>query len=458
MPKAVFADIMDMERRLFLIFTLLLCSGILFAQQTRGITDTPEMQVLGTDIVVRPHVSETGERKGVDLFIRKKSGIKSVMLVETTKDPEGKEPNYAYRAGEWNSVNGDEIRYLNGRPLQSEYAKYSLLSSTVVVDEKLGECFHIYIPDTLYYGYPWARNGSVKIGKGTFINIRTFEKPYGDYTGRFMDNAFMFDLGKKPAKKKPLVVPPPVVPKPEPVVPPIVEPVVHEEIIPAPEPEVIPEPEPEPEPEIILTDDYNSVAAEKFAEIAKDGSGLLYYSSVEKITDDLLASVERITPHDKADVVFAIDTTGSMKDDLDKLRKEWIPKLLEQVKIFGDLRLGLLFYRDYNDNYSYKGLPVKFFDFTKDTKLFTKNIGSVVIHGNEGGDIPEAVYEALYAGLEMYGWRDDAERKIILIGDAEPHPKPRGSGKYTQELVMKIAKEKGIVLDCIIVPDEKAKK
>lgn len=454
-----------MERRLFLIFTLILCGGFLFAQQTRGITDTPEMQVLGTDIVVRPHVTESGERNGVDLFVRKKPGIKSVMLVETTKDPEGKEPNYAYRAGEWNSVNGDEIRYLNGKPLQSEYAKYSLLSSTVVRNEKLGECFHIYIPDTLYYGYPWARNGSVKIGKGTFINIRTFEKPYGDYTGKFMDNAFMFDLGKKPAKKKPLVVPPPAVPKTEPVqepvLSPIVEPLVHEEITPVqPEPvaEPVAEPEAEPEEEIILTDDYNSAAAEKFAEIARDGNGLLYYSSIEKITDDLLASMERITPHDRADVVFAIDTTGSMKDDLDKLRKDWIPKLLEQVKVFGDLRLGLLFYRDYNDTYNYKGLPVKYFDFTRDTKVFARNIGSVVIHGNEGGDIPEAVCEALYAGLEMYEWRSDAARKIILIGDAEPHPKPRGSRKISQEKVMSLAKEKGIVLDCIIVPDEKAKK
>lgn len=405
---------------------LFLCSVSAFSQQTRGIVETPEMQVLAEDVVLVQHLNDKGEKNGFDLYVRRKSEIKSVMLVETTKDPGGKEANYAYRAGEWNAVNGDEIRYLNGQELHSEYSRFSLISSTVVRHEKLGECFHIYIPEVLYYGYPWSRNGTVNIGKGTFINIRTFEKPYGDYTGRFMDNAFMFDFGKIPPKK------------PEPKV------------------EPIPEPEPIVEPEIILTDDYNSVAAEKFAEIAKDG--MLYYSRPEKLTEDLLSAVDSISSHDKADVVFAIDTTGSMKDDMDKLRNEWVPALLEQIKTFEDIRLGLLFYRDYNDSYNYKGLPVKYFDFTRNVSQFVKSLDTVRIRGNEGGDIPEAVFEALWAGLNFYEWRDEAARKIILIGDAEPHPKPRGPKKISQEMVMEKAGEKAITLDCIIVPDEKSKK
>ena len=40
---------------------------------------------------------------GCNLFIRKKDGLESVMLTETTKDPLGKEDNYAYRAREWNA-------------------------------------------------------------------------------------------------------------------------------------------------------------------------------------------------------------------------------------------------------------------------------------------------------------------------------------------------------------------
>jgi hypothetical protein len=45
---------------------------------------------------------------------------------------------------------------------------------------------------------------------------------------------------------------------------------------------------------------------------------------------------------------------------------------------------------------------VKFFDFTPDMNIFVKNLNAVVIHGNEGGDVPEAVYEALYSSISFF--------------------------------------------------------
>lgn len=84
---------------------------------------------------------------------------------------------------------------------------------------------------------------------------------------------------------------------------------------------------------------------------------------------------------------------------------------MNRQRKFGDLRLGLLFYRDYNDSYSFKGLPVKYFDFTRYPQQFEKCLATAVIRGNEGGDVPEAVYEALYAALKYYDWRKDASKK-----------------------------------------------
>lgn len=357
---------------------------------------------------------------GYHLYIRKKSGIESVMLVETTKDPEGKEDNYAYRTLERNPVNGDEIRYLDGKILDSPGARYPLMDSTPEPDSVFGQAFHIFIPHEIYYGYPWTRNGVVRIGRGTFINIRSFEKKYGDYSGSYADNAYMFDLGK---------------------------PVVKKEAI----------PEPPEEDVVILTDDYNPAAAESFKNIAAFGGGEMIYSKgPDFLPDDIMDSIDRIKNKDCADVVFAIDTTGSMKDDVQKLREVWIPRLIEKVKEFKSLRLGLLLYRDYGDTYNWMNLPVKKFEFTDDVLKFKKNLSGFYIYGTEGGDIPEAVYEALSASVEYYKWRPEAERKIILIGDAEPHPKPRGSGKYTKERVARLSEEKGIMIDAIIVPDNKS--
>jgi hypothetical protein len=51
---------------------------------------------------------------GYHLFIRCKPDISSVLLPETTRDPQLIADNYAYRAAEWNAINGDEIRLIDG--------------------------------------------------------------------------------------------------------------------------------------------------------------------------------------------------------------------------------------------------------------------------------------------------------------------------------------------------------
>ena len=38
------------------------------------------------------------------------------------------------------------------------------------------------------------------------------------------------------------------------------------------------------------------------------------------------------------------------------------------------------------------------------------------IKGNEGGDIPEAVYEALYGSINFYDWAEDSQRKAQISG------------------------------------------
>ena len=373
---------------------------------------------------------------GSNLFIRKKPGLESVMLTETTKDPLGKEDNYAYRAREWNPVNGDEKRILDGDFLDSkERGLYFLIDSNAQDDAQFGKAFVIFIPDQIVYGYDWSRNGTVQVGKGTFVNIRGFEKKYCDYTGAYFDNPYMFNLEKRR--------------RPRPTSPPVL---VAEEV----EPETESEPEPEPEPEeVVLTDDYNPLAADKFKEFS---DMVIYSKGPDSLLDDISAALATVNPKDVVDVVFAIDATGSMKDDIEMLREKLVPRLTQELAGFGDVRFGLLLYRDYGDNFWTRGLPVKFYDFTKSLDDFIKNLNSFKIIGTEGGDIPEPVYEALFASMDFYKWRDDASKKIILIGDAEPHPTPRRSGKYSKELVEKTAREKNVSITAIITPDDKGRR
>ena len=366
---------------------------------------------------------------GYHLYVKKLPNVNSILLTETTKDPEGKSDSYAYRAQEYNSINGDEIRYLDGKKLESEGAKYSLVDSTPENTSFFGPAFHIYIPKTIVYGYEWSRNGQITIGKGTFINIRSFEKPYADYTGDYMDSPFMFDL--KVTKR--------VVKKPAP------------KVQPKPDPEPINEPEPVDEPETVLTDDYNPVASEKFKEFSDD---IIYSKGPETIIEDIRGLLADIEDKDNLDLVFAIDATGSMKNDLDKLKTDMYPLLTELFGNTPGARVGLLFYRDYGDTFKYMDLPVKVFPFTSNFTSFSKNLNSIRIYGKEGGDIPEAVYEAMYASCEFYSWRNTAQKKIILIGDAEPHPTPRGIGRYSKDYVMGIAESRKIKIHSILLPKD----
>lgn len=372
------------------------------------------MRITADDVKLIEERDADGNIAGYHLYVRKLAGVNSILLTETTRDPTGKADNYAYRATEYNPINGDEIRYLDGQQLVSEGAKYSLIDSTPEKNDFFDQAFHIFIPPVLQYGYEWSRNGIVEVGKGTFINIRTFEKPYADYTGDYMDSPFMFNLE---ARKKPKKNPP----------------------------------EPEPEPAVILSADYNPLASQKFSELS---DFVVYSKGPETIVADIMEILE--DEGAPLDVVFAIDATGSMKNDIETLKTDLLPALMEHFKNIEEVRFGLLFYRDYGDSFNYKGLPVKFFGFTENLQTFNKNLNSIKIMGKEGGDIPEAVYEAIFASCEYYNWRlgDNVNRQIILIGDAEPHPKPRGLGKYSKDFVMEKAETKKINVKAILLPSD----
>lgn len=364
------------------------------------------------DLVLDTIYQEDGEIQGFMLYIRQKTGMQSVMLTETTRSVDGMATNYAYRTLEWNEINGDERRMLNGQQLVSEYAKFSIIDSTPENHPTLGMAFCLYIPAQIQYGYPWSRSGLVQVGVGTFINIRGFGALYGDYSKGYEDNPFMFGLGTTPHN--------------------------------------------EPQP-VALTDSYNPEAVSAFDQIAKEVGGTITYSKgPETITDDILNILQSLDPSRPANIVFALDSTGSMKDDVARLRKDFIPRLKLLLEEFtAPVQLGLLLYRDYVDSYDYEGIPVKVYPSTASLEVFEQHLFDFTIRGNEGGDVPEAVYEALYGSMDFYNWTEGAQGRVILIGDAEPHANPRGSKKYTKELVVSTAVERGIVIDTIITPDGK---
>jgi hypothetical protein len=330
---------------------------------------------------------------GFHLFIRKKPDISSVLLTESTRDPTMQADNYAYRAGEWNSINGDEIRLLDGVPISRESRIYSLVSSTVVNHAELGQAFHIYIPYILYYGYEGGRNGEVYVSDGTYLNIRAFNLPYADYRGAFRDNPFELE-----AKQEPPGVPP--------------------------------------------EGTYLMEALDSFSQIAQSGGGNLIYSQGPDDVTDLIRIALQRERGKSLDIVICLDTTNSMRKYIDPLRVKLIPMLQELLGGFSSFRIGMVLYKDYNDTYLTRVVP-----FTNNFSNFQRELNSIRVTG--GGDIPEAVYEALYDGASRFTWQAES-RLMILIGDAPPHPAPRG--RITKEIVDSAVTERGIKVHAMILP------
>ena len=336
---------------------------------------------------------EQGADGGYHLYVRKLPDIDSVLLTESTADPNRTEPVYALRNPNYDSTNGDESRMLEGVFLDTSNGLYSLIDSTPEAYDPFDKAFHIYIPYVAVYGYSWSRSGEVQILDGTWLNIRAFAEPYADYTGGFRDNPFVMRLVQKPLEGPP-------------------------------------------------EENYMSETLDGYREIAKEGGGSALLSTGE---DDIVEKLRVAVGDERSgslDLVLALDTTESMKNDIPHLRESLVPYLRAITEEFDSLRFGMVLYKDYFEPYL-----TRIIDFQDDLSIAQRILDTTRVFG--GRDIPEAVNEALYEGIHGFDW-GASRRMIVLVGDAPAHPLPRG--KVTKEMVYEDAAAFDVELHTIILP------
>jgi Mg-chelatase subunit ChlD len=179
-----------------------------------------------------------------------------------------------------------------------------------------------------------------------------------------------------------------------------------------------------------------------FTQIANAGGGNVIYSRGPDDVIDLIKGVLERERGKALDIVLCIDTTNSMKKYIDPLRAKLVPALNELLSGFPSFRIGMMLYRDYNDSYITRIVP-----FTTDFARFQRDLNAIRVGG--GGDIPEAVYEALYEGATRFTWQGES-RIMILMGDGPPHPRPRG--RITREMAESAARERNIKVHTILLP------
>jgi Mg-chelatase subunit ChlD len=146
----------------------------------------------------------------------------------------------------------------------------------------------------------------------------------------------------------------------------------------------------------------------------------------------------------KVEVVFVLDTTGSMGGLLEGAKQKiWaICNQIVSGKPTPDLKVGLVAFKDRGDEY-----VTKVTDLTDDLDAIHKELKTFKAAG--GGDIPESVNEALHVAVTKVKWSKDEDtlRILFLVGDAPPHMDYADDVKYPE--TCKKACEMGIIINTI---------
>jgi Mg-chelatase subunit ChlD len=145
----------------------------------------------------------------------------------------------------------------------------------------------------------------------------------------------------------------------------------------------------------------------------------------------------------RLEMVFVIDTTGSMGGLLDAA-KQRIWRIVNDVmrEQHSSVRIGLVAYRDHGDEYVTQILPL-----TEDLDKVYMTLMDYRAGG--GGDTPEDVRTALADSVNKIPWSEAApglSRIIFLVGDAPPHE------DYDEVDTLKTAAnaaQKGIIVNTI---------
>ncbi len=116
------------------------------------------------------------------------------------------------------------------------------------------------------------------------------------------------------------------------------------------------------------------------------------------------------------DLMFVVDTTGSMGDEISYLQVE-LEDVINRIKSAKgdlDIRLSMNFYRDEGDAYVVRSHP-----FSSDIEEQLSYLR--VEYADGGGDYEEAVEQALEDAISSHDWKEDSIKLMFMVLDAPPH-------------------------------------
>ena len=200
-------------------------------------------------------------------------------------------------------------------------------------------------------------------------------------------------------------------------------------------------------PERMCTTDsrgFNTCAAGTFGRLAGRTGGKWWEARrASEVPNAILAAIDTAvsTGGSSFDLMFIIDITGSMIDDIAAVKSR-ATQIIDRIRSRGDgtERVGLALYSDRCVDSRW----ILFQDLTSDLGLIRRQIQGINVSG--GGDKPESVYDAVELALTRASWRRRA-RYGILIGDAPPHERGDACYMTTFEEALSATRSTGVQIN-----------
>ena len=173
--------------------------------------------------------------------------------------------------------------------------------------------------------------------------------------------------------------------------------------------------------------------------------GTLFNTPVQPIANNLNnQSTTPVAQPPKIELVFALDTTGSMGGLIQAAKEKiWsIASTMASAQPAPDISIGLVAYRDRGDEYITRKV-----DLSANLDAIYAELLDFTAAG--GGDGPESVNAALYDAVNEMNWSENPNsyKVIFLVGDAPGHDDYQDDIPFNVTLAQ--AKNKGIIVNTI---------
>lgn len=173
---------------------------------------------------------------------------------------------------------------------------------------------------------------------------------------------------------------------------------------------------------------YNQLAVSYFSTLADSLHGRSYFADN---SDAVMLSVMDILTsrlNEGTDIVFLVDKTGSMDDDIENVRNS-LHMIMDYLSKFNNVKVAMAYYGDKNYHHN---LWYNRTDLTNDVSVIKDFMETYTTIGNP--DVAESVNDGIVRTVEEMDWTPGNRRLMLVIGDAQSQLPPYSS--YTQSQVI----------------------